>query len=169
MIQTILFATDLSVYTSYLLHHVDTLARQYQAKVVVIHAIEPGGEIGDAVVETYLPDDARRELTTQGIPRIMAAVKNRILDALEEEFIDGHSGLSAVRDVQVVPGRAVDVILEQAQHHSADLIVIGSHGQNTPMPNMLGSVTARILQLSRVPVYMVPLTRTTSSQYRQAG
>ena len=168
MIQTILLATDLSIYTTYLLHHVDALARRHSASVVVLHAIEPGGEIGDVVVETFLPVEARHELQSLCIPRIIESVKSRILDTLEDEFIDGHSGLSAVRDVQVVPGRAVDVILEQAGRCNADLIVVGSHGLNTPMPNMLGSVTSRILQLSRVPVYMVPLVRNVTSRL-QAG
>lgn len=166
MIQTILFATDMGLHTHYLLHHVNTLALQHGAKVIVVHAIEPPGVLGDAVVRSYLPADTRREITQQGFEYIARGVKCRIVDMLEEEFIDGQLGLSRIRDVRVVAGKPVDVILGEAGTSNADMIIMGSHGQDTSSPNLLGSVTSRILQLSRVPVYMVPLMRNLSFQAR---
>ncbi|MEE8059612.1 MAG: universal stress protein, partial [Pseudomonadales bacterium] len=94
-----------------------------------------------------------------GISRIVDSVKGRIVDVLEEEFIDGQQGLSKIRDVRVMTGKPVDVILEEASNCNADMIILGSHGPGTEMQNVLGSVTSRILQMSRVPVYMVPLVR----------
>ncbi len=166
MIQTILFATDMGLHTHYLLHHVNNLASQYDAKVIVVHAMEPPGHLGDAVVESYLCDETREEFKQEGISRIIDGVKSRIVDVLEDEFIDGQQGLSKIRDVRVIPGKPVEVIMEQATDCSADMLILGSHGDDTTSPNMLGSVTSRILQMSRVPVYMVPLVRNLMSHAR---
>lgn len=159
MIQTILFATDMGLHTHYLLHHVNSIAVQYEARVIVVHAMEPPGYLGDAVVDTYLCQAIKEEYEQEGISRITDGVKGRIVDLLEEEFIDGQQGLSKIRDVRVMQGRPVDVIMQEASECCADMIILGSHGQDTTAPNMLGSVTSRILQMSRVPVYMVPLVR----------
>ena len=159
MIQTILFATDMGVHTHYLLHHVNNLAQLHSANVVVVHAIEPPGHLGDAVVKSYLGKDTRREFAEDGIGQIIAGVKRSIIDLLEDEFIEGQQGLSKVSDVRVVRGKPSDVILQQAQDCGADLIIVGSHGQDTVEANMLGAVTSRLLQISRIPVYMVPLVR----------
>lgn len=166
MIQNILFATDMGLHTPYLLHHVSSLACRHQARLVVVHAIEPPGHMGDAVVQAFFGDDARRKGGVGHIDGIIAGVKNRIIDLLEDEYIDGQSGLAKIRDVQVVAGKPADVILDQASARSADLIILGSHGQDTDSVNVLGSVTTRVLQLSRVPVYMVPLVRNISLQAR---
>ncbi len=159
MSQTILFATDLGVHTSYLLHHVNALAAERSARVIVLHVIEPPGQLGDAVVKAYLSDECQHELEQSGIERIIDGVKDRIVTVLEDEFLDGNPGLAGVRDVRVVTGKPVEVILEQANKSGADLLVLGSHSHENQNPHMLGSVTARVLQMSRIPVFMVPLTR----------
>lgn len=159
MIQTILFASDMGVHTHYLLHHVNDLAGQYGARIIIVHAMEPPGHLGDALVQSYLSDQAQSDINSEGINRIADGVKSRLLDVLEDEFMDGQQGLSRVRDVRVLTGRPADVILEQAKDCSADIIIMGSHGQETGTPNMLGSVASKILKTSRVPVYMVPLVR----------
>ena len=165
MIQTILFATDMGLHTPYLLHHVNTLALQHGARVIVLHAIEPPGSLGNAVVYSYGRSETQAE-RTGGIDYVIRGVKSRIVDMLEDEFIDGQVGLSRIRDVRVVAGKPVDVILGQAGECNADMIIMGSHGQGTDSPNLLGSVTSRVLQLSRVPVYMVPLVRNLGHQAR---
>lgn len=164
MIQTILFATDMGLHTPYLLHHVSSLADRHEAKLVVVHAIEPAGHMGHAVVQAFLGEDVQEEEPVDPMEGIIEGVKSRIIDLLEDEYIDGHNGLSKIRDVQVVAGKPADVILERAAGNSADLIILGSHGQDTDSLNVLGSVTTRVLQLSRVPVYMVPLVRNISLQ-----
>ena len=130
----------------------------------MVHAIEPPGQLGDAVVQAYLSSDVQQEFKNEGISRILDGVKGRILEVLEDEFIDGQQGLSKIRDVRVLEGKPVDVILQEASECRADMIILGSHGPGTDSPHMLGGVTSRILQMSRVPVYMVPLVRSFVTQ-----
>jgi nucleotide-binding universal stress UspA family protein len=167
MIKTILFATDLGVHTPYLLHHVNALAAEHGLSVIVLHVIEPPGHMGEAVVKSYLSEETRLELEEEGIQRIISGVKNRLVDVLEDEYIDGNKGLSEIHDVRVVTGKPADIILQHSEQCSADMLVLGSHGQGSCVPNMLGSVAFKVLQQSRVPVFMVPLMRN-SRDYARA-
>ena len=160
MINTILYATDLGIYAPHILQHVLSLAATHTARVVVVHAVEPLGLMADVVVKTYMPKDTKRELEKEGMQRIMRSIKGSIVDAFEDEYIDGNRDLACIRDVRVVCGKPADVILDQAVATGADLIVMGSHGHNAVTPALLGSVTAKVLQLAKVPVYMVPLMKT---------
>lgn len=154
MIKTILFAADMGMHTSYLLHHVNSLASRYQARIVVLHVVDSASSWVAAVCDTHA--SVEQHLESRGV--MTQEVKSRLIDLLEDEFIDGHAGLSKIRGVQVVVGEPVDWIIRKARACSADMIVMGSHGQGVG-PDGLGSVASKVLQLSRVPVYMVPLTR----------
>jgi len=157
MIQTILFATDLGVFSPHILQHVMSLASKCDARIVVVHAVEPLGSFANAVVKTYLPEGSSDEIQADGLIKMMRTIKNSIIDALAEEYMDGEQGLSRIIDVSVVQGRPAEVILDEAEKRNADLIIMGSHGPNAMKSNMLGSVTSKVLQLAKVPVYMVPM------------
>lgn len=159
MIQTILFATDLGPHTHYLLHHVEELAQQHKAEIIVVHAMEPPGHLGDAVVQAYWGIENKADYQQDNMADVIDGVKRRIVDMLEDEFIAGHEGLSGVRGVHVVQGKPADVILDEAIKNQADMIILGSHSEANASENILGSVTSKVLQLSRLPVYMVPLVR----------
>jgi nucleotide-binding universal stress UspA family protein len=159
MIQTLLFATDMGIHTHYLLHYVNSLAAQYNAKVIVVHAIAPLSPLADAVTKSAFSKNDQADNPQNQLEVVIAGVKGRMVDLLEDEYIDGQQGLSRIIDVRVLVGKPVETILEQANQCSADLIVLGSHGQDTTGENMLGSVSSKVLHLSRVPVFMVPLIR----------
>ncbi|MNP86187.1 Universal stress protein family protein [compost metagenome] len=49
------------------------------------------------------------------------------------------------------------MILQQAEKLSVDLLILGSHSHGAGGETPLGRTAARVLQLSKVPVYLVPL------------
>lgn len=173
MIQTIVFATDLCVFTPYMVQHAVCLAKTLGARLVVVHAVEPLGSLGTAMVKTYLPEERTREFEQQGMSVLMATVKDRLVDMLADEFIDNNLGLGQVADIVVEEGRPADVILKYANRKNADLIVMGSHGPNMDHGQSLGSVTNKVLQMAKMPVYMVPMLAQTPAYQvnpgRQAG
>jgi nucleotide-binding universal stress UspA family protein len=59
--------------------------------------------------------------------------------------------------VRVLQGDPSQVILEQAQKLSVDLLILGSHTHGASAETPLGRTATRVLQLARVPVYLVPL------------
>ena len=158
MVKTILYATDLGIYGPYLLEHDSDLAQRHRAKVVVVHAIEPLSPFADAVLEAYVPEDARQCLKTKGIDEVLDTIRRQVLAAFEDDFIDYEGNRDWLEDVRVVAGRAPDVILSESQRLHADLIVIGSHGShnNDNSFTSIGSVASKVLQLSQVPVYLIP-------------
>ena len=159
MIKTILFAADMGIHTSYLLHHVNSTALKYNARVVVLHVMESAPSVSGAFQSGYRSADAPQFSQCEGLTQIIEQVRSRIIDSLEDEFMDGHQGLSNICDVRVLPGRPAEVILSQATHCRADMIVLGSHGSDAVGENVLGSVASTVLKMTRVPVYMVPLVR----------
>ncbi len=164
MIEKILYASDLSAYTPYVLQHVVELSDRYDAKIYIVHAVEPLSFMAGAVVNTYLPVETRQELESGGLDRIVSGIKQQIVESITEDIVDGDDGLSNISDVCVVRGKPVDVILQEAVRLNVDMIVMGSHGHDSVSPHMLGSVTSKILQLAKVPVYMIPLMRNTLSK-----
>lgn len=170
MIRTILYPTDLGLYSSYLLQHVATLAENYNAKIVAVHAVEPLGVFADAVLETYVPTDMIGELKQYGLQSVMEAIREQVVEAFEEEFIDYEMDSSRIADVRVMRGSPSDVILEEAKRCRADLIVMGSHSQRESYTPVLGSVVSKVLQISPVPVFMVPIAEPSLSfqgEYRK--
>ena len=57
----------------------------------------------------------------------------------------------------VQPEANANAILEQARELAVDLLVVGSHTHQAKEGASMGRTAARVLQLSEVPVYMVPM------------
>jgi nucleotide-binding universal stress UspA family protein len=156
MIKTILYPTDLGLNGAVLLQHVIELASRYQAQIVALHAVEPLGVFADAVLETYIPPDMIGDLRSFGMPAVMEAIRQQVIEAFEEEFIDLNVSSGRVRDVRVVRGSPAEVILEQQKLLKADLIVMGACSADASHLGALGSTASKVLQRSTVPVYLVP-------------
>jgi nucleotide-binding universal stress UspA family protein len=157
MLKTILYATDLGLYGPFLLEHVCELARRHDAQVHVVHAIEPIGLFADALLKTYIPDTVKSELQQGGIESVRDAIRLQVKHAFEDDFIDFEGNRDWIADVHVLDGTPADVILREAERLSVDLIVLGTHGGGSHNASTaLGSVANKVLQLARVPVFLVP-------------
>jgi nucleotide-binding universal stress UspA family protein len=64
------------------------------------------------------------------------------------------AGVHASGDV--IEGKAVDVLLEQAREKKAVAIVVGSHGEGAMSAAFLGSTALKLLHHSEIPVLVVP-------------
>lgn len=159
MIRNILFPTDLGIYSSYVLQHVSELAEKFDAAITVVHAVEPLGVFADAVLETYVPKDMQLELRQFGMDEVMETIRKQVLDAFKEDFIDSNIDASRIKDVRVIRGQPSDVILDVVKNSQFDLVVMGSHSQRYDWNPTLGSVVSKVLQVSEVPVFMVPLSQ----------
>lgn len=158
MIKKILFATDLGAYTSHSLIHVEALAKQFDAKVSVVHAVPPMDDFAAAVVQSYCSDQVKQEvLETPNIMGLFDALRDQVFDLLADGAVDESDLMSLVDNIMIAPGQPAAVILHEAERINADLIVIGSHGIDAIDGRMLGSVVSKVLQLAKMPVFMVPM------------
>ncbi len=52
-------------------------------------------------------------------------------------------------------GRPADVIIESAKKENAEMIVVASHGKHGIKKVALGSVTARVVEYSPIPAFVM--------------
>lgn len=156
MNNTILYAADLGIFEPMLMHSVSELAAKQNAKVTVLHCIEPIGIFADAVISSYLSEELKNELRTHGVERVFEEIKDKVLCVLEDELEDEDIDTNLLQDVRVVSGPVAETILFEAEQIDADLIVLGSHSHVSSMPSSLGSVAQKVLQTSHKPVLLVP-------------
>ncbi|AIC21404.1 MULTISPECIES: universal stress protein [Pseudomonas] len=159
MIRSMLYATDLGLYAPYVMQHALELARTFNADLHVVHAVEPMGLFAESVLQSYLDEQALNEFHSQGLSTVMANIEQRVLDSFREELGEGMQDLALIQSVRVFQGDPSQVILEQASKLSVDLLIVGSHSHGAGGETPLGRTAARVLQLAKVPVYLVPLVQ----------
>jgi nucleotide-binding universal stress UspA family protein len=154
-IKKILYATDLSKNSSYAFFYAVDMARKNEAKIIIIHSVEPGRNISyaGADVESMLKGAKKQEQQAD-----LKEVEKGV-----EEFCErmgayiGSSCLQLVSKILVPIGHPVEEILEVASKEGCDAIVLGTHGKGFLKQTFLGSVAVRVLERSRKPVFVIPL------------
>jgi nucleotide-binding universal stress UspA family protein len=135
-IRTILHPTDFSDRSGYALQLAAALARDYHARLVILHVISrPVIAYGNAVV----PDE----------PEI---VRNAAQEQLDGLLIPG-GGLLAER--RLAEGDPAEVILHVAREIPADLVVVGTHGRTGLRRVLMGSVAEQVVRRAPCPVLTV--------------
>jgi nucleotide-binding universal stress UspA family protein len=154
-IRTILHPTDFSVYSAAAFELACALARDYGARLVVLHVKPPVeavfGELGPLPPE---PPEARQalydELRTVRPADARLPVEHRLRE-----------------------GGVVEGILEEASASGCDLIVLGTHGRTGLGRLLLGSVAEPVLRRAPCPVLTVkhplPATMTVPAEPALAG
>jgi len=128
----------------------DLLRGMPDARVVVVQGYEivmgfvPPGMTGSTMMMAG-------ELEAQ--VKAAEAAGRRHVDEAKAEL--ERAGVTA--ETAVSPGGAVPALLQAVEDFSADLIVIGSHGEGALSGAIMGSTAYRILHRSPVPVLVVPL------------
>ena len=159
MIKTILYPTDLGIYSNYMLQQVLALAEDNNARVIIMHVVEPIGVFADAVLETYVPREMMGELKAYGLDAVMDAIRQQVLEAFQQELIDSPYDADRIVDMRVIKGQPADMILQESVVLGADLITMGSSSVMRDFP-LLGATASKVLQLSQIPVYMIPVAYT---------
>ncbi|AAY93525.1 universal stress protein [Pseudomonas protegens] len=159
MIRSMLYATDLGLYAPFVMQHALELARTFNADLHVVHAVEPMGLFAESVLQSYLDEQSLNEFHRQGLNTVMANIEQRVLDSFREELGEGMQDLTLIQSVRVLQGDPSQVILEQAGKLSVDLLIVGSHSHGVGAQTPLGRTATRVLQLAKVPVYLVPLVQ----------
>ena len=153
--QTILVGTDFSECSMHALKVALALAARTQAKVIVAHAaptawsLPPGLALGQGEGTNWLEllqREAREQL---------------------DEFIDKARVRGLVtHDRALLIGSPAQSLLQYAQKHTVDLIVLGTHGRGSIARLMLGSVTETVVHNAEIPVLTVRGPGTPTSEGR---
>lgn len=141
-LKRILFPTDFSRCASQALAHALHLARRHQAELHVLHALVLHGYTNGKTLSAEI-DLIETQLEQLAADRMRSATK------------DLTAGIPVVvrekkRGISVAP-----VILEYADEHDVDLIVLGTHGRRGLEHLFLGSVAEEVVRIASCPVFTV--------------
>ncbi|MDS0282701.1 universal stress protein [Haloarcula onubensis] len=167
MYESILFPTDGSDGAAAALEHAVDHARQYGATLHVLfvadtEAVHTGmvGEEHDEVPRSEMVGEEHRQeqpsgLVNEGHEGAGAAVEHG--EEVVGEATDAIGDDVAV-ETAVVTGTPYERILDYADEHGVDLVVMGTHGRTGLDRYLLGSVTEKVVRTADVPVLTVRMT-----------
>ena len=146
MYQKILVPLDGSEMAECVLPHVEAIAQGCNAgSVLFVRTAEPvtsltGGEEFAFGADTWRQIEAEnRAKASKYLEQLVGRVK--------------YDGVKVNSDV--LAGRPADSIVDYAEKHGVDLIIIATHGRSGVSRWVLGSVADRVLRTACVPVMMV--------------
>ncbi|HEV7402896.1 MAG TPA: universal stress protein [Chthoniobacteraceae bacterium] len=142
-LQTILVPLDFSDVSSRVVDYAVSMAKSFGGRVVLLHVAEPepdfvGFDAGPQVVRAVTALDIRTE--------------HRQLEEYKHRLAESGVEVTAMH----IQGPLTDKVLQQAEEHHADLIVMGSHGHGALYHLLVGSVTAGVVRGAKCPVLVVP-------------
>ncbi|ARA92554.1 hypothetical protein AWN76_004790 [Rhodothermaceae bacterium RA] len=139
-VRRILVPVDFSENATQAIRYARELARLYDARLDLLHAYE----------EIAIPD-------VYGVGPVMLpaqTISERVAEALEKlrrETI----GSDVPTETHVLIGHPALTILDFAERHGVDLIVIATHGWSGLKRLLLGSITEKVIRMAPCPVFTV--------------
>jgi universal stress protein A len=135
-IRTILHPTDFSQHADYAWQVACSLARDYGARLIVVHVLAPP-TVGYGEFGMLPPEGADRE----SVEEQLAAIKPK----------DSSVGVTCF----LLEGHGVTEILRCAKDNQCDLIVMGTHGRKGIGRLLMGSVAEQVVRKASCPVLTV--------------
>ena len=141
MFKRIVVAYDGSDHAIKALNTAIELAKAFNSKLDVVEVVDTAALLGMGFAP--IPSD------------VIAQIYNKAQNDVEQAKKKAQE--AGVKDVtsQVLEGDPATSIIEYASKNGADLIVMGSRGLSTFKRLVLGSVSSKVVQESRVPVLVV--------------
>jgi nucleotide-binding universal stress UspA family protein len=141
-IDSILCPVDFSEFSDRACEYAHSFARQYGAKLFVLHVAEPFVPIHPSYISPSLIDHFYAQQ--------IAAAEEKVRELAERQNWN-----DVEYEVVLERGAAADAILRFVEANNIDLIAMGTHGRRGLDRLVLGSVTERILRTARPPVLAV--------------
>ena len=140
--KSILFATDFSESSDHAFEYAFTVAKRFDARLLVLHVIN---ELVD-LRGFYVP-----HISIDKLEEEMAESAGKMMD----KFIKVHSqGYEQIEPI-VVAGIPYDEILKKGEEESVDMIVLGTHGRTGLDHVLFGSTAEKVVRKSKVPVMTI--------------
>ena len=141
-VKEILCPTDFSVFSSRALRHAVALARQFGARLEVVHVIANPSPYAGA--SPYF-----------GMPVVATAALRERAEAEMRRFVEPAVEAGVSLGTEIREGEPWREVLAVAEERPADLVVMGTHGSTGFERLFLGSVAEKLLRRLRCPVLTV--------------
>jgi nucleotide-binding universal stress UspA family protein len=153
-IKTIVYATALGPGAPYVFRYAMSVANQYGADIVAVHAMEQLSPFAQSLVELHISHEDSESMHLQAREKVKENLRHRIRQLCDKEKTDDSSGCR-VSDIRIVEGPPAQVVLAAAAEIDADLIIMGSHRHTVLGDAMLGTTTHKVLHSATQPVLVV--------------
>ncbi len=153
---TILCPTALGPRWEQVFHFAMKMARCFDAEVVVVHAVEPLSPTAKVWVDQMIAEGTVDAIRTEGIAKLRQELRQRVERVCREELTSDPEALKRVSEIRIEESFPAELILNEAERVSADVIVMGSH-EHSVLGEILGSVAHKVIHRSSVPVVLFPL------------
>jgi len=154
-IKTIVYASDLGQHTRPAMRMATSVAKQYNAKIIYLHVLEPLADTARTLVSSYFSESEIDSKFAESAASTKEHMKTRIEEFYQEELNDADPEIET--EIKVITGRIEDVILATADEVGADMIVMGSRTHSVVGRMMMGSSANKIVHTSKIPVLVVPI------------
>lgn len=158
-IQTILYATDLGENTRPVFRLAVSQARRYDARLLMLHVVEPLGTTGTAIIANYLSGETAEKINREGAREVLEIMKKRLDTYCREELASFGLDRTPVTEILVATGNPSEEILEIAKKYKADMIVMGTSTRSFFGNAVMGTTARRVSRHSEIPVLLVPNTQ----------
>jgi nucleotide-binding universal stress UspA family protein len=152
-IKKILYATDLSDGSSHVFRYALSQARHYQAKISILHVVEPLSPFAQSLVELHVSHQASEAQHAAVRQQLLDQLKKRLHAFCETEACAAEENL--VAEIQVLEGQPAATIIKQAVDCQADLIVMGTHQHSAVGQALLGTTAHKVLHSCPAPTLLV--------------
>lgn len=156
-IQNVLYATDLSKNSAYAFRYAVNTARKHDAKIQILHVIEPISPQAKAHVLMFIDEEKLDQLHQDVKENLRRRIEERLKQFAERELKDDPETLKRVVGIHLVEGDPATQILNKTDELGCDTIIMGTHGKGAISHAFLGSVSEKVLRRIRKPVYIIPL------------
>jgi nucleotide-binding universal stress UspA family protein len=141
-IKTILFPTDFSRGARAAMDHAVSLARDYDAKLILLYVIQD-----ISIAEWYIP-------SSLSMSDLVEDMEKSAWKEMEKWIAEVSTGVSRVEKM-VMRGVPFVEIIRTAKEQNADLIVIGTHGRTGIDHMLFGSTAEKVVRKSPCAVLTV--------------
>lgn len=156
-IKRILYATDLSANSAFVLRYAINSAKKHGAKLIVLHVVEALSPTAMALAMTYLSDENFLSISEAKVAHAKARILKRLRTVCDRELNSDVEAEGIVDSIEVVEGYPADEILGIADKFNCDIIFMGTHGKGFLKHPYFGSTSKKVLRRSQKPVFIVPL------------
>ncbi|MGH7970956.1 MAG: universal stress protein [Limisphaerales bacterium] len=152
---TFVVPIDFSDCSLFALDYAAALAHRLNAKIVLLHIVEPAVCQDNRFGVSSAAERANRKLVEAGQRRLSAVAKLKFTAGADFELL-------------VRTGHPHSEIPDTARALGADMILLGTHGHTASQRFPMGSTAERVVRLASCPVLTVPLARA-KAQVRTAA
>jgi nucleotide-binding universal stress UspA family protein len=158
-IKRILYTTDLSPNSIFVLRYAINSAKKHGAKLVILHVLEMLSPTTMAIAMTYLDADNTLSISKEKVSYAKERILKRLQTVCADELNSNPDAEEIVDSIEVVQGYPADEILAKADALNCDIICMGTHGKGFLKHSYFGSTAKKVLSRSRKPVFIVPLPK----------